>query len=88
MPINLDSKGVRILCWSAVLAIALVVFTLHTSALAAPANSLWVANGPNVLEFGPGQLTGIKNIKPQITLSSPFSPPLMGWSSTAVAIFG
>jgi hypothetical protein len=49
----------------------MVVFALCGSAFATPADSLWVANGTNVVEFGPGQLHGVRNTKPQAVLNSP-----------------
>jgi hypothetical protein len=49
----------------------LVLLALHGSAFSASVNNaLWVANGTNVLEFGPGQLKGIRNTKPETTLNS------------------
>jgi hypothetical protein len=56
------------------LAIAAPASAAHPAAKTKPAKltqALWVANGANVVEFGPAQLSkGVKNTKPMLTLNT------------------
>jgi hypothetical protein len=84
---RVSSRSVLTRCCAA-LAAAMVVFALCGSAFATPADSLWVANGTNVVEFGPGQLHGVRNTKPQAVLNSPAFASTQGVVFDGRAIYG